>query len=147
MFSGEISENNDNRDVIITKDGGIAVLMKNKTGATSVKGMIVQQGTEDLSFEVSEEGEDHAIGIVYTDGQPEGGPCWVVVSGIADVLFKDTVAPSTTFYHIYQDASVAGRANGQTTVNTARHWGEVGHCMESKDSGTDVLAKCVIHFN
>jgi len=132
----------------ITPEGGLAIPMTNKLGYASIKGEIVEQSyTYDKSIQISHSNEDHPIGVVYNSGIPDGEIVYVVISGIADVLFKDTVAPSTQMIHVYQ-SNVSGRADGSIgSVNTARHWGEIGHCLESKSAGTDVLAKCVLHFN
>lgn len=48
----------------------------------------------------------------------------------------------------------AGGDNGRIYIDymveettAATHFKEIGHCLESKDAGTDVLAKMAIHFN
>jgi hypothetical protein len=131
-----------------TPEGGRALLMMNKSGAPSVKGTIVEHSYDvDEAWQVCHAGDDHPIGVVYNGGVADGEDCWIVTSEIAEVLVEDGLAPSTGWFHVYISSSAAGRMAGQATVNTNRHWGEIGHCMQSKAAGVDVLAKVVLHFN
>ena len=87
------------------------------------------------------------IGVVYDNGIVDGSECWVVVSGIAEVLLVNTVA-STRSYVAYSSSSVAGRIDIAASVPAATtHFREIGHTLESKTGGTNVLCKCVLHFN
>jgi len=87
------------------------------------------------------------IGVMFEDGIADGQECWVVVSGIAEVLLVNSVA-TTRSYVAYSSATVAGRIDTAATVPAATtHFREVGHTLESKTAGTNVLAKCVLHFN
>jgi hypothetical protein len=134
-----------------TPEGGLAVLLTNKTGAASVKGTVVTTGAVvDNSFEV-QAAEYEAAGIVYDSGVADGSDCWVVVSGIAEVLMKDGVAPIRGDW--CKCADTDGRAEatvppvGIGALTVSEHFKEVGHCLESKAAGTDVLAKVLLHFN
>lgn len=135
----------------ITPEGGVAILVTNKTGADSVKGMPVKADTSaDNAIAVAGADSVVPIGVVYDSGIADGKDVWVIVSGIADVLFKDTVAPVRGYWVAISDAS--GRATnadhtGSTPPEQAEHNREIGHCIESKDAGTDVVAKCILHFN
>jgi hypothetical protein len=46
-------------------------------------------------------------------------------------------------------SDTAGRAEAASAAptGTTEHFREMGHCLESKSSGTSILAKCVLHFN
>ncbi len=137
--------------VMHTPEGGLAIPLINKTGAPSVKGAIVATHPDvDEAFRLCPASAPIPIGAVYESGIPDGGICWVVVSGIAEVLLKnDTGAVRTNWVGI---SDVAGRAianahPGAAPPETAVHNGEVGHSIQNKVAGTNVLAKIVMHFN
>lgn len=137
-----------------TKEGGLAVYLINKTGAPSVKGTVVTAfGSVDESFDVALVSDAQPIGIVYNSGVADGGKTLVVISGKAEVLLEDTTA-STRGYWVATSTTQAGRADATLAVPPGggipeldRHMAEIGHCLESKNAGTNVLAKCIIHFN
>jgi len=132
----------------LTVEGGYAIKLTNKTGANSVKGTIVISDPDvDNAFEVNPTSGSMPFGIVYESGIADGSECWVVVSGIAEALIVDG-ATTTRGYVCLSSTTVAGRIDTQSTVPSAtEHFTEIGHTIESKSSGTNVLAKCVIHFN
>ena len=74
-----------------------------------------------------------------------------MVGGIADVLLKDGET-GTLGWWVQADA-VAGRASmlvappagGVTELD--QHMHEIGHSLQSVQSGTNVLCRCVLHFN
>ena len=136
-----------------TAEGGLAISLTNKTGAASVKGMIVDASTTtDDAFGIEGADDLNPIGVVYEAGVADGSECWVVVQGIAEVLLKDSTASTKGYWVKVSDA--AGRADatnaappGGTVQALEIHMQEIGHCIESKTAGTDVLAKIVMHFN
>jgi hypothetical protein len=134
--------------VMFTPEGGLAIRILNKTGAPSVKGSVVSaSGSTDEAFAL-QTNEFDAIGVVYEAGVADASLCWVVVSGIADVLLKDTTA--STHAHVVFSADTDGRAiTGAvpTPPNADSHFKEIGHCIQSKNAGINVLARCVLHFN
>lgn len=125
-----------------TVEGGIAVKLINKTGANSVKGTVVYADPAvDNAFEVNPIDGDMPFGVVYESGITDGSECWVVVSGIAEVLLVNTVA-STRSYIAYSSASVAGRIDTAASAPAAlTHFREIGHTLESKVGGTNVFDK------
>lgn len=137
-----------------TPEGGLAVQLTNKTGAASVKGTLVEaDDTTDNAFKVMVADDPDPIGAVYEDGIADGEPCWVVVAGIAEVLIEDGTAATRSYWAKVSD-TVAGRADitnpapaGGAIAALEDHFTEIGHCLETKGSGTDVLAKIVMHFN
>lgn len=138
-------------NVKFTAEGGLAIKLVNKTGSNSVKGTVIRAGTVvDNSFSLETE-EFEAIGVVYDNGIADGNDCFVVVSGIAEVLLKDGTAATRGYW--VKCADIDGRAEVTTpptgigALSTAEHFKEIGHCIESKSSGTNVLAKIVLHFN
>lgn len=138
-------------NIKFTAEGGLAIKLVNKTGSNSVKGTVVRTGTvNDTSFSVQTE-EFEAIGIVYEDEIADGNDCFVVVSGIAEVLLKDGTAATRGYWVKCADtdgrAEVTTPPTGIGALSTSEHFKEIGHCIESKSSGTDVLAKIVLHFN
>jgi hypothetical protein len=134
----------------ITIDGGIAVRLKNGTGAPSVKGSLVTPSQDiDLAVVLQSNTYD-CIGVMYEDGVADGEWCWVVVSGLAQVLYKNATA--ATRGNVCIADAVDGRASdianfggGLPAVDT--HFKEIGHVLESKDAGTNVLAFVNLHFN
>lgn len=131
----------------LTPEGGIAIRMTNATAGLTVHGQIVQADTaSDNSFKTAVANSDMPIGVVYNSGVDVGGEAWVVVAGIAEVLMKNTVAP--VHGYVAYASSTAGRADcaGSIPAST-EHWREIGHILESKAGGTDVLAKMILHFN
>lgn len=132
--------------VKFTLEGGLAERLINKTGVASVKGSLVQPNTNDGSFELTDGDCKECFGAVYEDGIADGSECWVVVGGIAEVLLKDATASTTKNW--VKTSDVAGRADATGTSPAAAptHFEEVGHCIETKGAGTDVLAKIVMHF-
>lgn len=137
---------------MITPIGGLAVKMINYTGSASVKGMLVETNeTTSNGFEELSDLYD-CVGVVYEDGVADGEECFVVISGIAEVLLKDTTASTTGNW--VKASDVNGRADatlalpsGGTIGQLQEHFQEIGHCIETKTAGTDVLAKIVLHFN
>ncbi len=148
---GHIGPGNDK--VKFTPEGGIAVRLINKTSAPSVKGtIVVADSTTDDAFKVATGSDPDCIGVVYDDGVADGSECWVVTFGIAEVLLKDATA-STRGYWV-QASDTGGRADatnaappGGGVTEIDRHFTEVGHCIEFKNAGTNVLCKVVMHFN
>ena len=137
-----------NSKVMVTPDGGLSIKMTNKTGAASVKGTIVEADTTTArAFKVAVASSVVPLGIVFEDGVADGSECWVVVSGIAFVLLKDTTASTLGYWAKTSD--VAGRANVTVSAppGDATNWQQVGYCLETQGAGTDVLARCVLHFN
>jgi hypothetical protein len=134
----------------VTAEGGFAVMLTNKTGANSVKGTLVQASTgTDKAFIAASSGSYEPIGAVYLSGIADGSLCPVVVGGIVDVLLEDSTA-STRGYWARTSTTTAGRAditNAGAPGLVLSHFAEIGHCLESKSSGTNVLARICMHFN
>lgn len=141
-------------NVLLTKDGGIALKYTNKTGAASVKGTLVDNSltVDDAVAVASANSYDH-IGVMYEDGIADGSDVWVVVLNDAYALLEDGTA-ATKGYWVRPSTTVAGRVDitltapsGGTIGQLDEHFREVGHCEESVTSGTDKLAKIHLHFN
>lgn len=137
----------------ITPEGGLAVKKFNGTGSTSVKGTVIQSdGYANNSFVAANDNDRNPIGVVYENGVPNSGSCWVVIYGVVEVLIKDGTSASAGYWVKISD--VAGRADITTEIpagggipETDEHFKEMGHCMESVASGTDKLALIFMHFN
>lgn len=135
--------------VRMTPEGGVAIQLTNKTGVASVKGTLVSaSATTDNAFEL-QSNELDTFGVVYEAGIADGSECWVVISGRAQVLLKDTTASTR------KDLCVAADTDGRalsvamptTPPSVDQHWKECGHFIESKVAGTSVLAYAMLHFN
>ena len=128
--------------------GSLLEWMVNKTGAPSVKGMVVDAGPIDNSFVSTGVNDDHPVGVVFDAGIADGSLCRVVKGGRAQVLLKNGTA--STSGNWVKTADVAGRADatlvGPPGFNVT-HFQEIGHCQETKGAGVGVLAWCSLHFN
>lgn len=137
----------------ITPEGGLAVLLTNKTGGASVKGEVVANSATTASA-VSKVIVDvpSPIGVFYESGIADGSEAWVVVVGIADVYFVG----NTTLGHIARGfltadggSYVTGQALSEAVpaapFSADKHFYEIGHILESRVGAG--LAKTVLHFN
>jgi hypothetical protein len=138
----------------LTKEGGFAIRLTNKTGSASVKGtVVIASATTDNAFNISAADELEAIGVVYESGIADGQECWVIIAGIAEVLLEDTTASThgnwarTSITDVGRADITNAAAPGHGIGGADIHFHEIGHCIESKGAGTDVLAKIVMHFN
>ena len=132
---------------ILTKEGGIAMWFINDTGAPSVKGTVVDPSANiDMAVAIEAIGDIDPVGIMYSDGIPDGEYVLVVVAGIAEVLV-DAATPVTRQYWAGTSDTTAGRAQVRISPPaTITHDQEIGHFFESKVGGPDVLAKIIVHF-
>lgn len=129
------------------------VQLSNKTGVASVKGSVVSASTAVDNAFMLQTNEFDTIGIVAESGIADGSLCWIITSGIAEVLLKDNTAATRGNWVIAADTD--GRADAtqptpfpNNTLNEhTQHFKEIGHCTESKIAGTNVLAKCIVHCN
>jgi hypothetical protein len=132
----------------VTGEYGLQQKLTNRTGAATVKGTLVEASTSyDMAFAVNDANGDHPIGVVYEAGVANGSDAWVwSVGAICQVLLVNSTAATRGYWA--QAGSVAGRADiTNANPNSSTHWGEIGHCLESKTAGTNVLAKITLHFN
>ena len=133
--------------VRFTSEGGLALRLTNRTGTTSQKGKVVRcSAAYDNAVNTAEANSIHPIGVMYDSGVADGSECWVVFSGRAQVLFKD--GQGSVHGQWVGTSDTAGRAFAENDPSsTDVHRQEIGHCMESKNSGTDVLVYVDLHFN
>lgn len=137
-----------------TKEGGLWQKYINKTGLLSVKGTLVNtEASVDKGVNIVAADESDIIGVVYDDGIEDGEFIRVVTSGQAQVLLEDGTT-ATRGYWGRISITQAGRADITTaeppggTINAIdAHFREIGHCLESKIAGADVLAFVHLHFN
>jgi len=133
-----------------TGERGFLLKMKNKTGGNTVKGQVVSaSGTVDNSF-ILQANEFDSFGIVQEGGIADGSDAWVWINGsVAQVLFKDSTAAVRGYVALAADTD--GRATNVEVPSSnpvvAEHFKEIGHVLESKEGGTDVLVLCHLHFN
>ncbi len=134
-------------------EGCFKIQLINKTGTESIYGEIVEASTTtDLAFEQGHVNDSQPIGIVAEGGIADGLPCWIAVQGVAEVLLKDGTISTHSYW--VRTSDVVGRADATLPVPPGggipeldQHMQEIGHCLESKSSGTAVLAKIILHFN
>ena len=151
VFSGDVSGTSGtfsagvgNSYFKITPEGGFAVRLTNKTGAVSVKGQIVShKGTVARAFDLTAVDANHCLGVVYESGIADGAECWVVVSGIAQVLMKN----AATMGHICRiplnadEGEAAGYAMDAAQSTSASVY-KIGDVLESADA--EVLCRVLL---
>lgn len=132
-------------NAMITPEGGYAVKLINRTGHASVKGEIVKASTTtDGEAVLVASSDPMPIGCVYNAGVAEGSAIWVVVAGIAEVLYD---ASGTTRGNLVVTSATAGRADGtlSTPPETTVYWQKIGHALASASANS--LGKIIMHFN
>lgn len=138
--------------VKFTPEGGLAVRLINKTGAASVHGNLVSTYSATAvneAFRLSATTSYEHVGVVYEAGVADGSLCWVVVSGIAEILIDNSQAVALNDL-LLSSTSTAGRADVAAAVppvSDADHFREVGHAISSCTAGTDNKVKVLLHFN
>jgi len=140
-----------------TEDGGLAVLLINKTGYVSEKGRVVTvHASENLAVDYTVIESNEPIGVFLDDGIADGDNVWVVVSGVAYVAMEDNTS-ATAGHWIRASDTEAGYANvthevapGGGIGELEEHLLEMGHCLENvpaEGAGTHIKARCVLQFN
>lgn len=133
-----------------TGERGFLMKMTNKTGSNTVKGSLVSaHSSVDMSFGL-QSNEFDTFGVVYEAGVADGSDAWIWLNGsIAEVLVENNERPVLGYLVIA--AATDGRckfiAIPTGNPNVSDHFREVGHCLESKTQGTDVLVRAHLHFN
>jgi len=129
----------------ITPEGGFAVRLTNKSGAVTVKGQIVShKGTVARAFDLTAVDANHCLGVVYESGIEDAAECWVVVSGIAQVLMKN----AATMGHICRiplstdEGKAAGYAMDAEQSSSASVY-KIGDVLETAEA--EVLCKVLLH--
>lgn len=130
-----------------TSEGGIYQTFINRTGADSVKGTIVVASTSyDDAVSIAPANSSFPIGVIYENGIANGSAVKVVVYGKAQVLLKTDETAYDGYWCGVSD--MAGRMSQESSVPaTTEHTREIGHSLESKAGGANVLAWVQIHFN
>lgn len=140
--------------VDFSSEGALLVRLTNKTGGNSVKGTLVESRADtDNAFDICDADGNHPIGVVYEDGIADAQECWICIAGRCQVLLQDSTA-STRGYWARVSTTAAGRVDitnagppGGAVASLDAHMTEVGHCIETKGAGTNVLAYIILHFN
>jgi len=152
LIAADIKAIGASANIKFTPDGGLAVLLTNRTGAASVKGnVLTQDSVNDKSVVLILQNIPNPIGVFLESGIPNGSAAWVVVSGIADVYFIG----STTRGHLARGfvTADAGFITGQALSEavpgspfaTDKHFYEIGHVLETRTGAG--LAKVNLYFN
>jgi hypothetical protein len=134
-----------------TPEGGIAIRLINDTGAVSVKGTVLEpSSTVDNAIKLTDNNDVDPVGIMYENGIADGAECWVIISGIAEVLYGTAVTRGTfARVPIIADGVASGRAVAEALPTppfaTDKHFQEIGHPIET--IAAPGLAKTILHFN
>jgi hypothetical protein len=145
------SSNLKTNNIKLTPEGGFAIKMINNTGAVSVKGNVVLPSTAvDNGVILSQDDIPDPIGIMYEGNIQNGDEVWVVVGGIADVLYGTAVSRGTfARTAVAADGVAAGLAVAEALpappFATNKHFQEIGHPIQT--IAAPGLAKTVLHFN
>lgn len=129
----------------VTPEGGYAIRLTNKTGGVTVKGNLVTVHPSIANaFTLTSAASLDCIGAVYQAGVADGSECYIVVSGIAEVLFATSTTPGSW---VQNSNSVGGQADGNQSYpsSTNVHFLEVGHSISTVSAGQ--LGKIIMHFN
>jgi hypothetical protein len=129
-----------------TPEGGIYETFINNTG-TSVKGTIVIASTTiNNGVDIAPSNTQMPLGVIYENGISNGSLIKVITYGKAEVLLKNGENSSKGYWCGVSD--VSGRMYQQNSPpGTTDHSREIGHSLESKTGGTNVLSLIQIHFN
>lgn len=137
--------------VKITPIGGYAIQLTNRTGATSVEGKLIKADTAtDDGVILTGNTDDECFGAFLDAGVADDAEAWIVVAGIAKVLYDDNVAAVHGNWVGTGQAGLARTQGGPPAIGAAAHFEEVGHCIQSVSAGgggTFILSRTVIHFN
>lgn len=129
-----------------TEEGGFYETFINNTGADSIKGTIVVASTSvENAVSIAPASSQMPIGIIYENEIPNGCFVKVVTYGKAEVLLKDNTSSTSGFWSGVSDTP--GRMFQIASPNTTEHFSEIGHSLQSKPGGTNVLSLVQIHFN
>ncbi len=128
-----------------TPEGGFVVKLTNKSGANSVKGeLVIASVAQDNAVASAGANDIECFGVFYEGGMADGSEVWIVIGGIAEILFDAT---GTTRGNWVGTGATAKRGDGSNGSPPAAptHFQEFGHVIES--AGANSLGKCIIHFN
>lgn len=132
-----------------TPDGGLYQTFTNQTG-TSIKGTIVMQaaGTDNAAA-VATAGSPLAIGVIYEDSVANGSPVKVVTYGRAQVLLRNGQSVTRGNWCVLSSVTNGRMEQGTITgaLLVSAYAEGIGVSLESKSSGTDVLAWIQLQFN
>lgn len=138
-----------------TEIGGLAVKYTNRTGGIAAQGQVVTTASShDNSVSLVQIDIPNPIGAIYgnDNGQPvaDGLEVWVVVAGVANVLFMgNTTRGQFARTLVTADGGAAGQAIAEALptppLATDKHFSEIGHVLESRVGPG--LAKVNLHFN
>jgi hypothetical protein len=138
-----------------TGEAGMQVRLTNRTGGTSVKGTLLEcSGTYNRAVATAAADAPDVVHVCAESGIADGSEVWCwCVGSVCQVLLQNSTA-ATRDYWVRTSTSAAGRADatnsappGGTITALEGHFDEVGHALESKTAGTDVLALISFHPN
>lgn len=126
----------------------------NDTGDVSVRGTVVRCSLlVDLAIDITVADEEEAVGSILKSGIPDGELVPVGHGGVIPVLLQDGTGCTRSNW-CRTSITDPGRADGTLAAppgggvaNLDKHMKELGHCFESKGSGTDVICLIITHQN
>lgn len=133
----------------LTPDGGFAVKLANNTGSLIPKGSALAASPNHDNSVILQTTEFDCSGIAYED-IPTGQEGWVVTTGVAQALLANSTGAIRGYWA--KASATDGRIevttapSGIGAITAAEHFREIGHCLETKSAGTNVLVKILLHF-
>ena len=125
----------------ITKDGGYAIKLTNRTGSTSVQGEVVRPSNVANSVRLTAANDLGAIGVFEATGIAHNAEAWIVTGGMA--IVKADGAGWAIADRIVTSLS-GGRGAANNAPSVAIHFQEIGHAIEAAaGNGT---GRVVLHF-
>lgn len=102
----------------ITKEGGVAIKLTNKSGATITKGKVVSLATNyNAAFILCTNGYK-PTGVVYDTSVTNNGVAWIIKNGMADVLLETNSTVIAGNYVYASEGAFAGRVNANLVAST-----------------------------
>lgn len=134
---------------LVTSLGGIAIKMTNGTGSPTVKGNLVSASPSAANKFTLQANEFDAVGVVYESGIADGSETWVIIQGVAHVLWKNSTTATKGYVALAADTDgrVINVAVPTSNPIVAEHFKEIGHVLEDNGGGIDQLVKVILHFN
>lgn len=144
-LSGEL----ETQKIRITPEGGFAVKLANNTGSLIAKGSALAASPNHDNSVILQTSEFDCVGFAYED-IATGSQGWVVTTGVCDALLANSTSATRGYWA--KCSATDGRIevttapSGIGALATSEHFREVGHCLETKTGGTNVLVKILLHF-
>lgn len=122
------------------------VYLINKSGGETIRGELVKADTvTDEAFVLCAADDEECIGVIVEGGIQDGSRCRIAVSGVVDVMLKNTTLGVAGNWVKVSNAAGRADASNAAPVGADRDKG-LGHCIQAVGAGTDVLCRIVLQL-